>query len=242
MSIAVSSTKSSLRPCLTKVQPCQSLFVAPCSHVWHYKCIRPILNGPTWPNFLCPNCRAVADLEADVEDLGDFEEWDDEVMQALEAEQNGKSSQEDRQATPRASGVPSTVVNGLGSTTQPNGQSSLSDLEVAITNISIGDSINGIASDTYPVLETPQRFISPAQSSSVTQPVNINITDNGDAGLSPLFPDAASGLSPERPQDCPMTPRNDAGPFVLDGSAGRGSSRGREDDTAGSEVRPIVVE
>lgn len=62
-----------------KSQPCQSLFVAPCSHVWHYKCIRPILIGSTWPNFLCPNCRAVADLEADVEE--EEVDWseDDEV-------------------------------------------------------------------------------------------------------------------------------------------------------------------
>ncbi|KZF26618.1 SMAD/FHA domain-containing protein, partial [Xylona heveae TC161] len=52
--------------CLMSIAPCQSLFVAPCSHVWHYKCIRPILSGSNWPQFLCPNCRAVADLEADV--------------------------------------------------------------------------------------------------------------------------------------------------------------------------------
>ncbi|KAK9371097.1 hypothetical protein V1509DRAFT_615774 [Lipomyces kononenkoae] len=52
--------------CLVAVAPCQSLFVAPCSHVWHYKCIRPIIIR-NYPQFLCPNCRAVCDLEADVE-------------------------------------------------------------------------------------------------------------------------------------------------------------------------------
>ncbi|KAK9246251.1 hypothetical protein V1506DRAFT_535904 [Lipomyces tetrasporus] len=52
--------------CLVSVAPCQSLFVAPCSHVWHYKCIRPIIIR-NYPQFLCPNCRAVCDLEADVE-------------------------------------------------------------------------------------------------------------------------------------------------------------------------------
>ena len=66
--------------CLLSIAPCQSLFVAPCSHVWHYKCIRPILNGPTWPTFLCPNCRAVADLEAEVEEpLDDWEEDPEEL-------------------------------------------------------------------------------------------------------------------------------------------------------------------
>lgn len=44
--------------------------------MWHYKCIRPILNGHTWPNFLCPNCRAVADLEADVEE--DNVDWSED--------------------------------------------------------------------------------------------------------------------------------------------------------------------
>lgn len=55
------------------LKPCQSLFVAPCSHVWHYRCIRPVLNGSLWPRFLCPNCRAVTDLEAEPEDPG--ENW-----------------------------------------------------------------------------------------------------------------------------------------------------------------------
>ncbi|KAK9470710.1 uncharacterized protein V1510DRAFT_422259 [Dipodascopsis tothii] len=56
--------------CLVAVAPCQALFVAPCSHVWHYKCIRPIVIK-AYPQFLCPNCRAVCDLEADV-DVGDI--------------------------------------------------------------------------------------------------------------------------------------------------------------------------
>ena len=80
MSIAV-SLPDRLRPydnyVLMYLQPCQSLFVAPCSHVWHYKCIRPILNDhKSWPQFLCPNCRAVTDLEADVDDID--EDWGDE--------------------------------------------------------------------------------------------------------------------------------------------------------------------
>lgn len=53
--------------------------MAPCSHVWHYKCLRPILNDhKTFPSFLCPNCRAVADLEADVDDPDAMDDWEDE--------------------------------------------------------------------------------------------------------------------------------------------------------------------
>lgn len=206
-------------------QPCQSLFVAPCSHVWHYKCIRPILNAPTWPNFLCPNCRAVADLEADVEDLGEFESWDDDVEQT-----NGEDSEglQDRHVTPKAS------TNALADNSLANARIDLSDLEAAISNINIADSLNGIANQPVAAPATPQRSLAPAPSSSVTQPVAINIVGANEAsGLSPLFQHSNNGLAADRAPDCPMTPRNDAGPFVLDGSAGR---------AAGQRIRDVLDE
>ncbi|KAL1405807.1 hypothetical protein Q8F55_007484 [Vanrija albida] len=52
--------------CLFSVTVCQSLFIAPCSHVFHYKCIRPLLNQH-YPGFSCPLCRTFANLEEDVE-------------------------------------------------------------------------------------------------------------------------------------------------------------------------------
>lgn len=53
--------------CLFSVTVCQALFIAPCSHVFHYKCIRPLLNMHH-PGFSCPLCRTFADLEEDVEE------------------------------------------------------------------------------------------------------------------------------------------------------------------------------
>ena len=44
----------------------QALFIAPCSHAFHYKCIRPLLDSHH-PAFSCPLCRTFADLEEDVE-------------------------------------------------------------------------------------------------------------------------------------------------------------------------------
>ena len=44
----------------------QALFIAPCSHTFHYKCIRPLLECHH-PAFSCPLCRTFADLEEDVE-------------------------------------------------------------------------------------------------------------------------------------------------------------------------------
>ncbi|ORY76039.1 SMAD/FHA domain-containing protein, partial [Protomyces lactucae-debilis] len=52
--------------CLFNIAPSQALFVAPCSHAYHFKCIRPLILQ-NYPNFLCCVCRKYADLEANVE-------------------------------------------------------------------------------------------------------------------------------------------------------------------------------
>lgn len=69
---------------------------------------------------------------------------------------------------------------------------------------------------------------------SVTQPVSIDRGPDGYSGLSPLYLAAHDGLAPDRAHDGPMTPRNDAGPFVLDGSAGRAGTTRLRDDSPGS--------
>lgn len=51
----------------------QALFIAPCSHTFHYKCIRPLLESHH-PAFSCPLCRTFADLEEDVEVEIEYEE------------------------------------------------------------------------------------------------------------------------------------------------------------------------
>lgn len=50
--------------CLYALAPLQALFVAPCSHSYHFKCIRPLLQS--YPGFQCPICRTYSDLEASV--------------------------------------------------------------------------------------------------------------------------------------------------------------------------------
>lgn len=67
--------------CLFSVTVCQALFIAPCSHVFHYKCIRPLLNLHH-PGFSCPLCRTFADLDADVEE---DEAWQEALMQEARA-------------------------------------------------------------------------------------------------------------------------------------------------------------
>ncbi|WFC98861.1 hypothetical protein MYAM1_001594 [Malassezia yamatoensis] len=52
--------------CLYKIKVCQALFIAPCSHMFHYKCIRNILSLHH-PGFSCPLCRMFVNLDDDVE-------------------------------------------------------------------------------------------------------------------------------------------------------------------------------
>ncbi|RKO84754.1 hypothetical protein BDK51DRAFT_4918, partial [Blyttiomyces helicus] len=50
--------------CLNSIAPFQALFLAPCSHCFHYKCVTPLLGSGVM--FQCPLCRQVANLEASV--------------------------------------------------------------------------------------------------------------------------------------------------------------------------------
>lgn len=56
--------------CLEKMLPFNSLFVAPCCHIWHYKCIRSTVVS-NYPYFECPMCRKTFDLEDASDDDND---------------------------------------------------------------------------------------------------------------------------------------------------------------------------
>lgn len=67
-STTTNSTSSAIQECcicLYAIAPLQALFVAPCSHVFHFKCLRPIV-FQHYPGFSCPLCRNYYDLEASV--------------------------------------------------------------------------------------------------------------------------------------------------------------------------------
>jgi hypothetical protein len=50
--------------CINSMAPFQALFLAPCSHCFHYKCVTTLLGAGFM--FQCPLCRQVANLEASV--------------------------------------------------------------------------------------------------------------------------------------------------------------------------------
>lgn len=216
-------------------QPCQSLFVAPCYHTWHYKCIRVILNGPQWPQFLCPNCRAVVDLEADVEPSYPDGDWED-----VSPADNNKpepplpapttATPETRDSEPRHlldQSIIEPVTNDHTLTSMIHG---VTLTPPAPTVSSISDSSDPESTEHAGARPIPaSRNASYGTGSSRRRSASAAGLDDGlDSGLgqdvlrtpSPHLPvTSADVVSPEGP----MTPRNDAGPFVFDGSAGRAS-------------------
>ena len=233
-------------------QPCQSLFVAPCSHVWHYKCIRPILNDhKSWPQFLCPNCRAVADLEADVDDPDALdEEWEDE------ANENG--SNPELNETPETNGVVSENTKSLSRDedgTMQGVSSRLSSVRVeADPSAVLSNTQSEEPRQTLLSRRNARRVSPPYAQRLVGEPIPERRSEDNHSNSSPnstfqnylrpitptqpLMPDDdltpneefASALNASTPSDMlvsdgPMTPTNNAGPFVFDGSAGRAGSR-----------------
>ncbi|KAJ3009773.1 hypothetical protein HKX48_007748 [Thoreauomyces humboldtii] len=76
--------------CIGAIGPFQALFVAPCSHCYHYKCVHSILAQSAM--FQCPMCRQVANLAASVstDDLfGDNEDDDDNSEETTEVVGSG---------------------------------------------------------------------------------------------------------------------------------------------------------
>lgn len=150
--------------------------------------------------------------------MGDFGDWEgDEEAAAANGDTttHADAEQADRHVTPRASVAPMNTSEAANL--------DLGDLGQHMTNMSLNgtDSTTTNGTTHQPPPETPDRQITPP-SSSVTQPVSINVSGaNEYTGLCPVYPTASDGLVPDRVHEGPMTPRNDIGPFVLDGSAGR---------------------
>ncbi|KAI3343721.1 hypothetical protein F4824DRAFT_440864 [Ustulina deusta] len=187
--------------CLNAIAPCQSLFVAPCSHTWHYKCIREMLHGPSWPIFMCPNCRATADLDAEVDEPS--EEWQQLPEEVPEEKAEGQALQKNNVPIPSGSQLnddslkrytdkadSGDVTVHFESTTAPQTPASPS---------------RHVAADRVPIPNASQRRTpSPIQNGLV----------NGREG--------------------PITPRNDAGPWVFDGNPARVSQESTRRNAMGS--------
>lgn len=251
---AASTNSSECSICLNPVAPCQALFVAPCSHVWHYRCVRNLIHGPSWPNFLCPNCRFVADLDADVEQPEEEEFFDEE--QAGECAEEEESS-EDRGPTP-------------DDEDEDDDEQQQQTIHETRQDITMSD--HQLATSTSASFSTRRRggnsehSSNSPQSTATSRPVNIitrgpshrhhertpssdllsarsaTPTSNAQFALAAgVMSMSVSDRNRDREQDDrdnldrgldrgPMTPRNDAGPFVFDGLGEQGREQGRDDD------------
>ncbi|KAF4627406.1 hypothetical protein G7Y89_g10751 [Cudoniella acicularis] len=240
--------------CLGPIAPCQSLFVAPCSHTWHYKCIRVIINGPHWPHFVCPNCRSVADLEAELDDPYANGEWeeakatDDDSAPAENAESGDETR--DRRAQQQTSEATTVLTQEDRNHTEQdriepiNEEAEASDGSELSQGAQAAEELGYLNIDEAP---------SPSESAD-SQPHQISNSTVAPVDIISRKPVASSAagttsrleqLEPRRERNSltrtpsphgtsssldvvagtegPMTPRNDIGPFVFDGSAGRAS-------------------
>jgi hypothetical protein len=85
--------------CLYAIAPFQALFIAPCSHIFHFKCLRPIV-FQNYPGFSCPLCRNYFDLEASVAIEVD------EVLEAINTAKEQKELKEQQQHIQQIDTVP----------------------------------------------------------------------------------------------------------------------------------------
>lgn len=157
--------------------------------------------SPQYPIFICPNCRAGADLEADVDELA--EEWQ-QMKKEEEAEAEAESGNEAlaRVETKAVPGAPNLAQEALTPERATPDEVEVDPMDVTV-NITP---------------ESPQRGILPH---AISEPLPIRSPASG-AGRqvlrdsrTPTPPGLTNGA------EGPITPRNNAGPWVFDGSAGR---------------------
>ncbi|ROV87618.1 hypothetical protein VSDG_09616 [Cytospora chrysosperma] len=222
--------------CLNSIAPCQCLFVAPCSHTWHFKCIRSLLSSPHYPIFICPNCRAAADLEAEVEDPEDWEALEDELEDAGNPEEARSKEPRLESAAPVEVSKSSVerIRTSLERARASAAERARSSLERSRTNLPA-------ATISAPTLnEAPEVTMSDpvdnhaasehAPSGGASTPSTMGSSrpghDGSHATSEPLAingrrtPSPSSG-GPVNAHEGPITPRNDAGPWVFDGSGAR---------------------
>jgi hypothetical protein len=96
--------------CLYALAPFQALFVAPCSHSYHFKCIRPLFDS--YPGFQCPICRTYSDLDASVAIEAD-EVIEKFGLRKPNAIQQVSDAEDDERNVSSSSSVPPTNVINL---------------------------------------------------------------------------------------------------------------------------------
>lgn len=151
--------------CLFNIAPSQALFVAPCSHAYHFKCIRPLVLQ-NYPNFLCCVCRKYADLEANVE---------------TESEAWNRSASDDPRTPMNEEQPPfpalTTVVSGSASSPVSDRETTLGRTQTAVQHTSAAEAaeteqVTSPAATTEPVALAGRLRAMTLEGVSVATPVN----------------------------------------------------------------------
>lgn len=157
--------------CLNVMAPFQALFLAPCSHCFHYKCATPLLGAGFM--FQCPMCRQVANLDATVasDDQSEVSECD---MQEADP-----SSEEDEDVDAMFDGG---VTLGRQGRQAPS-RMAISDQRDDDDETPMDVSTN---SQTVPIPSAIPTINFPLQAGTQSMPINIDLADTYVA--SPMTP------------------------------------------------------
>lgn len=172
-----------------------------------------------YPQFQCPNCRAYADLEADVD--VNMEDWAEE-----ESADQDKDLQIDQSARPGTAANPEVIYD------DPEPAGATSDGSADETRITeVAPNIHTSLSNSSLLARRQDRIASPAGGNLSppvqTIPMPARPTETEMHHI--LAQQRTQTESPNADQiiagEGPLTPRNNAGPFVFDGSGSRMGSR-----------------
>lgn len=183
-----------------------------------------MLMGSHYPQFTCPNCRAITDLEAEF-DVEEREEWEHNVEESARPAGNNThhvapsiNSLENQHDTVHVGGA-AHVYNEASDLDLTNIQfEGTADPTITPTQIPM----NGLLSRRQTMHLGASLGIAPNNDvevlgSSNASPLAQAMLTNANGNLRTASPTSADIIAGEGP----LTPRNDAGPFVFDGSAGQ---------------------
>lgn len=159
-----------------------------------------MLTGPSWPIFICPNCRATADLDAEVDEPSD--EWQ-QLDSGIEDAQEDKPAHPVSQASEIVESLATSPVESNCEEHQPSNDVDVGDVTMQVDSSAVQTVLlRHAATEPVPIPNATPRISNGDRSTTNRTPSpNNHPLTNGHEG--------------------PITPRNDAGPWVFDGNPAR---------------------
>lgn len=165
--------------------------------------------GPSAPIFICPNCRAAADLDAEVDEPSD--EWQQLDSGIDDVKEEPSEQSPPQPTTDRDIPIAGTQNSDKNTPESSPGGGDVGDLTVHIDHAALEREASRLAMATEPVpIPNPT-----ARTTLVGPSIALSPSPRGNRTPSPESNPAL------RITEGPLTPRNDAGPWVFDGNPSR---------------------